>query len=73
MTLNLSALIGLSWYLVFGKKGIAEETIARFTNIYEEGIPIPMIDIIPGKPVSDKEIGLVESGFVSELILSFPT
>ena len=49
----------LEWVkLVLKKKGLAEEVLARFSNFYEGGITIPIINNIPGKPVPNNRLSL---------------
>ena len=49
----------LDWVkLVLKKKGLAEEALERFSNIYAEGITIPVINNIPGKPLQNIRLSL---------------
>jgi hypothetical protein len=49
----------LDWVkLVLRKKGVAEEALARFSNLYEEGITIPVINNLLGKPVLNNRLSL---------------
>ena len=49
----------LDWVkLVLRKKGIAEAALARFSNLYEEGITIPVINNVPGRPITNNRLSL---------------
>jgi hypothetical protein len=49
----------LDWVkLVLRKKGVREEALTRFSNIYGEGITIPVVNNIPGNPVINKRLSL---------------
>ena len=49
----------LEWVkMVLRKKGLAEEVLTRFSNFYEEGITIPIINNISGKPVLNNRLSL---------------
>ena len=49
----------LDWVkLVLKKKGVSEVSLARFSNLYDQGITIPVINNVPGKPVSNIRLSL---------------
>ena len=43
---------------VLGKKGLADEALNRFTNIYSEGVTIPVINNILGPSLKNKRMSL---------------
>ena len=49
----------LDWVkLVLRKKGLAEEALARFSNLYADGISVPIVNNIPGRPVINRRLSL---------------
>ena len=49
----------LDWVkLVLKKKGLADEALARFTNIYNDGITLPVVNNIVGKAISNNRLSL---------------
>jgi hypothetical protein len=44
--------------LVLKKKGVAEEALARFSNLYANGISIPVVNNVPGSPIVNKRLSL---------------
>ena len=49
----------LHWVkLVLEKKGLASEALDRFSNIYSDGITVPVINNIPGKAINNKRLSL---------------
>ena len=49
----------LEWVkLVLRKKGAAEAALSRFSNLYAEGITIPVINNVPGRSVVNKRLSL---------------
>ena len=49
----------LDWVkLVLRKKGVREEALARFTNLYKDGITIPVVNNIPGNPIYNNRMSL---------------
>ena len=49
----------LEWVkMVLRKKGVAEAALDRFSNIYEDGISIPIINNIPGNPIVNNRLSL---------------
>ena len=43
---------------VLRKKGIAEAALDRFSNLYKDGITIPVINNVPGKPILNDRLSL---------------
>ena len=49
----------LAWVkFVLRKKGLAEAALSRFSNLYDAGITIPVINNIPGRAVANNRISL---------------
>ena len=49
----------LDWVAqVLRKKGLSEEALDRFRNIYSEGITIPVINNIPGNAIMNRRLSL---------------
>ena len=49
----------LEWVkLVLRKKGLAEEALARFSNLYDAGITIPIINNVPGESLNNIRLSL---------------
>ena len=49
----------LDWVkLVLRRKGVAEAALTRFSNLYKDGITIPVINNVPGKPIPNKRLSL---------------
>ena len=49
----------LDWVkLVLEKKGVAAAALARFSNIYSDGITVPVVNNIPGKAILNKRLSL---------------
>ena len=49
----------LEWVkMVLRKKGVAEAALDRFSNIYEDGISIQIINNIPGNPIVNNRLSL---------------
>ena len=40
------------------KKGVAAAALARFSNIYSDGITVPVVNNIPGKAILNKRLSL---------------
>ena len=43
---------------VLRKKGIVEAALDRFSNLYKDGITIPVINNVPGKPIANNRLSL---------------
>ena len=49
----------LDWVkLVLKRKGLHQEAIKRFNNIYSNGITIPVVNNVPGRPIKNRRLSL---------------
>ena len=59
--------------MVLRNKGLAEEVLTRFSDFYEEGITIPIINNIPGKAVPNNRLSLRQGDRPSGVFIYFYT